>query len=149
MKIAIGSDHAGYELKDYLSRHMATRGITVTDLGGFKPEAIDYPVAGLRVAQAVAQGQYDLGVLICGTGVGISLAANKVPGIRAVVCSEPYSAKLSRVHNDSNILSLGARVVGEELAVMILDEWLNASFEGGRHQRRVDLITDIEKQYSK
>ena len=145
MKIAIGSDHAGYGLKDHLKAHIEGRGIQVEDLGGFDPEPIDYPVAGLRVAKGVAAGDYDLGVLICGTGVGISISANKVRGIRAVVCSEPYSAVLSRRHNNSNILALGARVVGDELAVMILDQWLDAEFEGGRHQRRVDMIMEIEK----
>lgn len=149
MKIAIGSDHAGYTLKDHLKAHLEGRGIAVEDLGGFAPEAIDYPVAGLRVAKGVAAGDYDLGVLICGTGVGISISANKVRGVRAVVCSEPYSAAMSRRHNNSNILALGARVVGDELAVMILDQWLDAEFEGGRHARRVDLIGDIEKEYGR
>lgn len=149
MKIAIGSDHAGYALKDHLKAHMEGRGIQVEDLGGFDPEPIDYPVAGLRVAKAVAAGDYDLGVLICGTGVGISISANKVRGIRAVVCSEPYSAVLSRRHNNSNILALGARVVGDELAVMILDQWLDAEFEGGRHARRVGLIGEIEQEYGR
>lgn len=149
MKIAIGSDHAGYVLKDHLKAHMEGRGIQVEDLGGFDPEPIDYPVAGLRVAKGVAAGDYDLGVLICGTGVGISISANKVRGIRAVVCSEPYSAVLSRRHNNSNILALGARVVGDELAVMILDQWLDAEFEGGRHARRVGLIGDIEQEYGR
>lgn len=149
MKIAIGSDHAGYALKNHLKAHMEGRGIQVEDLGGFDPEPIDYPVAGLRVAKAVAAGDYDLGVLICGTGVGISISANKVRGIRAVVCSEPYSAVLSRRHNNSNILALGARVVGDELAVMILDQWLDAEFEGGRHARRVGLIGEIEQEYGR
>lgn len=145
MNIAIGSDHAGYELKDYLKKHLETLGHEVTDLGGFAPEAIDYPVAGARVARAVAAGQHPLGVLICGTGVGISIAANKVRGVRAVVCSEPYSAVMSRKHNDSNILAMGARVVGTELAAMILEQWLAAEFEGGRHARRVGLLAEMEQ----
>ena len=98
------------------------------------------------MGKAVANGDVDLGILICGTGVGISLAANKVEGVRAVVCSEPFSAKLSRIHNNTNVLAFGARVVGSELAKMIVDEWLGASFEGGRHQRRVDMIMDIENK---
>ena len=147
MKIAFGSDHAGYELKDRLMAYVKERGFDAENLGGFKPEAIDYPLAGRQVAEAVAASKYDLGVLICGTGVGISIAANKVPGIRAVVCSEPYSAVMSRRHNNSNILAMGARVVGDELALMILEQWLDAEFEGGRHARRVGLIGDIETEY--
>ena len=107
-------------------------------------ERCDYPIYGEKVANAVASGEVDLGILTCGTGVGISLAANKVKGIRAVVCSEPYTAKLSRMHNNTNILAFGARVVGPELAKMIVDEWLNAEYEGGRHQVRVDMIAEIE-----
>lgn len=144
MKIAIGSDHAGYELKDFLKKHMEEKGLVVTDLGGHAPEAIDYPLVGQRVAAGVVAGEYDLGVLICGTGVGISIAANKVRGVRAVVCSEPYSAVMARRHNNSNILALGARVVGTELAAMILDQWLAAEFEGGRHARRVGLMEETE-----
>jgi ribose 5-phosphate isomerase B len=149
VKIAIGSDHAGYDLKDYLTEHMQKRGVEVVDLGGFKPERMDYPVIGEKVGGAVAKGEYDRGVLICGSGVGISISANKVPGIRAVVCSEPYSAMMSRLHNDSNILAIGARVVGQELALMILDTWLDTEFEGGRHADRVGLIRKIENKYSK
>jgi ribose 5-phosphate isomerase B len=148
MKIAIGSDHAGYELKEYLTGHLQKRGIEAVNLGGFKPERMDYPVIGERVAGAVARGEYSKGVLICGSGVGISISANKVPGIRAVVCSEPYSAMMSRLHNDSNILAMGERVVGKELAVMILDAWLDTEFEGGRHADRVGLIHGIEEKYS-
>lgn len=146
MKIAIGSDHAGYELKQQLAHFMRTRGMEVDDLGGFAPEAIDYPVAGERVAQKVAAGDYDLGVVICGTGVGMAITCNKIHGVRCVVCSEPYSAVMSRRHNNANVLALGARVVGTELACMILDEWLNAEFEGGRHARRVGFISEIEEK---
>lgn len=149
MKIAIGSDHAGYTLKDHLAQHLRELGHTVEDKGGFAPNPCDYPVSGEAVANAVAAGECELGVAICGTGVGISISANKVPGIRCVVCSEPYSAKLSRQHNNANVLALGARVVGDELAVMILDEFLNAEFEGGRHARRVGLIMDIEHKHLK
>lgn len=149
MKIAIGSDHAGYKLKAHLKNYLEENNIEYHDFGGYEPERIDYPLAGEAVADAVAGGEYDRGILICGSGVGISIAANKVPGIRAVVCSEPYSALLSREHNDSNVLCMGERVVGSELAVMILRTWLAGEYEGGRHQKRVDLIAQIEKKHSK
>ncbi len=110
------------------------------------PESCNYPEFGEKVGRAVVSGEVDCGILICGTGVGISLAANKVKGVRAVVCSEPYSAKLSKQHNNTNILAFGARVVGIELAKMIIDEWLGAEFEGGRHQTRVDMIMAIENK---
>ncbi|MGI6109575.1 MAG: ribose 5-phosphate isomerase B [Eubacteriaceae bacterium] len=144
MKIAIGNDHAGVELKNEITEHLQERGIEVINFGTDTAESVDYPVYGKKVAHAVADGQADLGVLVCGTGVGISLAANKVHGIRAVVCSEPFSARLSRQHNNSNILSMGARVIGPGTAMDIVDAWLDAEFEGGRHQRRVDLIEDPE-----
>ena len=144
MKIAIGCDHVGWELKPIIAEHLRQRGYDVEDFGCHSAERCDYPAYGEAVARAVASGQCDLGVLICGTGIGISLAANKVRGIRAAVCSEPYSARLTRQHNDANIIAFGARVVGPDLAKMIVDEFLDASFEGGRHQRRVDAITDIE-----
>ena len=144
MKIAIGNDHAAVELKNIISDHLKERGFEVVNFGTDSTESFDYPIAGYKVGRAVASGECDLGVLICGTGVGISLAANKVEGVRAVVCSEPFSAKLSRMHNNTNVLAFGARVVGSELAKMIVDEWLDAEFEGGRHQRRIDMITAIE-----
>ncbi len=144
MKIAFGSDHAGYELKETLMTHAKARGFSCENLGGFAPESIDYPLAGERVAKAVAAGEYDRGVLVCGSGVGISISANKVKGIRAVVCSEPYSAKMAREHNDANVLAMGERVVGPELAIMILDTFLDANFEGGRHAQRVEMIKEIE-----
>ena len=146
MKIAIANDHSAVELKNIIKEHLESKGYEVLNLGTDSTESCDYPVYGEKVGRAVADGEADLGIAICGTGVGISLAANKVKGIRACVCSEPYTAKLSRMHNNSNILAFGARVVGSELAKMIVDEWLNASFEGGRHQRRVDMIMDIENK---
>ena len=146
MKIAIASDHGGYALKEQVKQHLLERGVEVEDLGTHSEDSVDYPVYGKLCGQTVASGKADLGVVVCGTGIGISIAANKVKGIRACVCSEPYTAKLSRMHNNSNILAFGARVVGSELAKMIVDEWLNASFEGGRHQRRVDMIMDIENK---
>lgn len=144
MKIAIGNDHTALEMKAAIKAHLEGKGYEVLDLGTNSTDSCDYPVYGEKVGRAVVDGEADLGIAICGTGVGISLAANKVKGVRACVCSEPYTAKLSRMHNDSNVLAFGARVVGVELAKMIVDEWLNASFEGGRHQRRVDMLMDIE-----
>ena len=144
MKIAIGNDHTALEMKEAIKAHLEVNGYEVLDLGTNSTDSCDYPVYGEKVGRAVVDGEADLGIAICGTGVGISLAANKVKGVRACVCSEPYTAKLSRMHNDSNVLAFGARVIGVELAKMIVDEWLNASFEGGRHQRRVDMLMDIE-----
>ena len=144
MKIALGCDHVGFEHKALVIEHLAAKGIEVIDLGTHSSESTDYPQYGLAVANAVVAKEADLGLLICGTGVGISLAANKVVGIRAVVCSEPYSAKLSRMHNDTNVLCYGARVVGSEMAKMIIDNWLEAEFEGGRHAARVAQISAIE-----
>lgn len=144
MKIAIGSDHVGLELKKEIIDYLVEKGIEVKDFGTDSPERCDYPVYGYKVAMAVSSGEFDKGILICGTGVGMSLAANKIKGIRCVVCSEPYSALLSRKHNDTNILAMGARVVGAELAKMIVDCWINAEYEGGRHQKRVEMIAQIE-----
>ena len=144
MKLAIGNDHAGVEMKKEIKEYLESKGYEVIDVGTNSTESFHYPISGYKVAKMVVNKEADAGILICGTGVGISLAANKVKGIRCVVCSEPFSAKLSRNHNDSNVLSLGSRVVGSELAKMILDVWLESAFEGGRHQSRVDLVTDIE-----
>ena len=146
MRIGIGNDHSAVEMKREVMKFLQDLGYEVINYGTDSTESCDYPVYGEKVGQAVASKEVDLGILICGTGVGISLAANKVKGIRAVVCSEPYSARLSRQHNNTNILALGARVVGIELAKMIIEEWLSAEFEGGRHQRRVDMIMDIENK---
>ena len=146
MKIGLGNDHSAVDMKKEILAHLEEKGYQVIDIGTNSPESCDYPVFGERAGKMVASGEADLGILICGTGVGISLAANKVKGVRACVCSEPYSAKLSRMHNDTNILAFGARVVGTELAKMIVDEWLAAEFEGGRHKRRVDMIMEIEKR---
>ena len=142
--IALGSDHAGRGLKEEIKKLLDERGLEYTDFGTDTDDSCDYPVYGYAAASAVASGKCDRGLLFCGTGVGISLAANTVKGIRCVVCSEPYSAKMSRLHNNSNMLALGSRVVGTELARMIVETWLDADFEGGRHQRRVDLISAIE-----
>ena len=145
MRIGIGNDHVAIELKNTIKEHLEQQGYEVVDFGTNSPERFDYPISGYKVGKAVASGDVDLGVLICGTGVGISLAANKVHGIRACVFSDPYSAKLSREHNNTNIIAFGARVVGPELAKMIVDEWLGATFQGGRHQRRIDMLAEIEE----
>lgn len=146
MKIAIGNDHSAVEMKQQVVAFLQELGHEVVNYGTDSEESCDYPAFGEIVGKAVASKEADCGILICGTGVGISLAANKVKGVRAVVCSEPYSAKLSKMHNNTNILAFGARVVGIELAKMIISEWLDAEFEGGRHQRRVDMIMDIENK---
>lgn len=144
MKIAMGNDHTALDMKSQIAEHLREKGHEIIDFGTNSEKSCDYPMYGELAANAVASGEANCGILICGTGVGISLAANKVHGIRAVVCSEPYSAMLSKQHNDTNILAFGARVIGIELAKMIVDSWLGASFEGGRHQRRVDMIMDIQ-----
>ena len=146
MKIGIGNDHSAVEMKREVMKFLQDLGYEVVNYGTDSTESCNYPVYGEKVARAVVAKEVDLGIVICGTGVGISLAANKVKGIRAVVCSEPYSARLSRQHNNTNILAFGARVVGIELAKMIIEEWLNAEFEGGRHQERVNMIMDIENR---
>jgi len=143
--IAIGSDHAAYLFKEEIKAYLVGGGYEVQDYGASGLERVDYCDFGFRVGEAVASGECEKGIVFCGTGVGISISANKVKGIRAVVCSEPYSAKLSREHNDTNVLALGARVVGIELAKMIIDAWLNAKFEGGRHGERIRKISQYEQ----
>ena len=142
--IVIGSDHGGFSLKEEIKKHLEARGTQYVDIGCHNTNSVDYPDIAKEACQKITDGQCKMGILICGTGIGISMAANKVKGIRAVVCSEPYSAKLSREHNNTNILAFGARVVGIEMAKMIIDEWLAAEFMGGRHQTRVDMIMAIE-----
>ena len=146
MKIGIGNDHSALEMKAEIIDFLRERGCEVVDYGTNSTESCDYPVYGEKVARAVAAGEVDQGILICGTGLGISLAANKVKGIRAAVCSEPYTAMMARLHNDCNILAFGARVIGPEMAKMIVRTWLDTEFEGGRHQRRGGLITKIEEE---
>lgn len=144
MKVAFGCDHAGYVLKEAVVAHLKEMGHEVVDFGCYSPERVDYPVQGEKAARAVASGECALGVLICGTGIGISLAANRVHGIRAAVCSEAYSAELTRRHNDANMIAFGARVVGEGTACAILDAFFNAKFEGGRHAQRVAMLDEIK-----
>lgn len=146
MKIGIGNDHSALELKAEIIEFLENKGHEVVDFGTNSAESCDYPVYGEKVARAVVSGEVDQGILICGTGLGISLAANKVKGIRAAVCSEPFTARMARQHNNCNILAFGARVVGGELAKMIVETWLDTEFEGGRHQRRVDMISAIEEK---
>lgn len=144
MKIGIGNDHSAVEMKQEISKYLQSKGYEIVNYGTDSTESYPYPTAALNVANAVVENKVDCGILICGTGIGIGIAANKVKGIRCATCSEPYSAKLSKMHNNSNILSFGARVVGVELAKMIVDSWLEAEFEGGRHAQRVQMIQDIE-----
>ena len=143
--IAIGADHGGVNLKLAIQEYFDAEGIRYKDFGTNDLSSIDYAPIAAEVAKSVANGECEKGILCCGTGIGISIACNKVKGIRAVVCSEPFSAKLSRQHNNSNVLCMGGRVVGPELAKMIVQEWLDAEFEGGRHRRRVGEIREIEE----
>lgn len=145
MKLAIGNDHVAVEMKKDIKAYLESLGHEVIDVGTNSTDRFNYPVSGYKVAKLVTEGKVDRGILVCGTGVGISLAANKVHGIRACVCSEPYTAKLSRQHNNTNIIAFGARVIGIETAKMIVDEWLAAEYEGGRHQTRIDMIKEIEE----
>ncbi|MFC2583341.1 MAG: ribose 5-phosphate isomerase B [Lachnoanaerobaculum saburreum] len=149
MRIGVGNDHAAVELREIIIKYLKNAGHEVFEYGAKEGEKCDYPIPGRDVAEAIAAGKLDKGVLICGTGIGISLAANKVPGIRAAVCSEPYSAKMASLHNNAQIIAFGARVVGSEMAKMIVDTFLSTEYEGGRHQNRLDIITEIEEKYSR
>lgn len=141
--IALGSDQAGYELKQEIIKHLEERGLEYKDYGSYNADPVDYPIYGKKVAHAIVDGECDKGILICGTGIGISIAANKVKGIRAAVCSDCFSAEATRLHNDANILAFGARVIGPGLAVKIVDTFLDTEFSGvERHQRRVDMIEE-------
>lgn len=144
--IAIGSDHGGFALKQEIMKHLEAAGYAYKDYGTYTADSCDYPVYGEAVARAVASGEAERGILICGTGIGISISANKVKGIRAALCGDCYSAEMTRRHNDANILALGARVLGPGLALKIVDTFLTTEFEGGRHARRVALISDIENR---
>jgi len=146
--IVIGSDHGGLNLKAALRSYLDRRGFTVSDAGTDSDASVDYPDFGLKVAESVAAGTADLGVLICGTGIGMSIAANKVPGIRAALVTDVFMARMAKEHNNANILVLGGRVLDEQKACDLVGAWLDATFEGGRHQGRLDKITEIEKKYS-
>ena len=143
--IAIGADHGGFELKEHIKKHLDELGLEYKDYGTYSEESVDYPDCAKPVCEAVMDGTADKGILICGTGIGISIAANKHKGIRAALCSNVYSAKMTKVHNNANVICLGGRVTGRELAFMIVDAWLNAEYEGGRHQARIDKIHAIEE----
>ena len=142
--IAIGSDHGGYDLKQRVVKYLEEKGFEVKDVGCHSKASCDYPVFGHAVAQAVAEGECQKGIVICTTGIGISISANKVAGVRCALCSDTLSAKMTRLHNDANVLCMGARVIGAGLACELVDVFINTEFEGGRHQRRVDQITAIE-----
>ena len=142
--IAIGSDHGGYELKEHIKKHLDELGVQYKDFGTYSEESVDYPDCALPVCKAVTSGEAEKGILICGTGIGISIAANKVKGIRAALCSDVYSATMAKEHNNANVICLGGRVTGRELAFMIVDAWLNAEHLGGRHSNRIEKIHAIE-----
>lgn len=146
MKIMIGCDHAGWELKEFLTPHLQALHHEVEDIGTHGPESVDYPQYGVRVAQAVAEGKAERGILLCGSGLGMCMVANRVPGVRAVNVCEPFAAKMSRRHNDSNVLCLAGRFIGRDLALEIVTVWLSETFEGGRHQRRVELIERLTQK---
>lgn len=144
--IAIACDHGGYALKEALKAHLTELGLEYRDFGTNSTDSCDYPDYAAPAARAVASGECDRGIVICTTGIGVSIVANKVPGVRCALCSDPLSAQMTRRHNDTNMLALGAGIVGRNLAFEIADVWLNTAFEGGRHQRRVDKITALERQ---
>jgi ribose 5-phosphate isomerase B len=146
MKIAMGNDHSAVEMKDTIKAYVESKGYEVIDFGTNSTASCDYPEFGEKVGRAVADGEADYGIAICGTGIGIGIAAGKVKGVRVCTCSEPYSARMSRRHNNTNVLTFGARVVGVEMAKMIVDEWLDNQYEGERHARRVGMLADIESR---
>lgn len=145
MKIAIASDHGGRELKENIIVLLREKGLEIIDYGVDNPESVDYPDYGIKVANAVSKGIAERGILSCGTGIGMSIVANKFPDVRAALCYDMFTARMSRLHNDANILVLGGRVLDKEIALMMVDVWLRTGFEGGRHQRRLDKISEIEK----
>jgi ribose 5-phosphate isomerase B len=146
LKIALGSDHGGFNLKQEIGKWLQENGYSCEDFGTFSAESCDYPDIASKVARAVAGKEFDKGIIVCGTGIGVSIAANKVPGIRAALCHDTFSARASREHNDANILTLGERVIGRGLALEIVDVWLKADFAEGRHKKRVDMITALEEK---
>jgi len=144
--IVIGCDHAAYQLKEILKAQLINEGLEVEDVGAFGPESVDYPKIGIEVAARVSQGHCRRGILLCGTGLGMSMVANRYPHVRAALCNDLFSAAMSRRHNDANILVMGGRVVGDVLALEILKTWLETPFEGDRHQRRLDLFDNISEK---
>ena len=146
MKIAVGCDHGGLEHKNAIAEHLKERGFEVTDYGIYEQKSVDYPEIAQKLCDGIVNGDNELGILVCGTGIGMSIAANKVNGIRAAACSEHFSAKYTRLHNNSNVLCLGGRVIGVGTAIELADLFVDTQFEGGRHQRRIDMIPDIENK---
>ncbi len=146
LSVALAGDHGGYALKEALKAHLAAKGILCEDFGCHSAESCDYPIFAEKAARAVADGKCSLGVVVCTTGIGVSMVANKVKGVRCALCHEPWSAQMTRRHNDANMLAIGAGVTGTNLALEILDAFLSSEFEGGRHQRRVDLIKEVENR---
>ncbi len=150
MRLAVASDHGGFRLKTEIIKFFREKGIDFEDLGTYSEDSVDYPDYALAVAEAVAGGRFDLGVVCCGTGIGVSISANKVPGIRAALCHDTFSARMAREHNDANVIALGQRVIGSGLALEIVRAFLGSKFQGGgRHSRRVEKICGIEQKYSK
>lgn len=143
MKIALGSDHAGFQLKESMKRHLDSRNLEYTDFGVFSMDSSNYPEYAYKVANTIFQKNHDRGILICGTGIGMCITANKIKGVRAALAHDINTAQLSRLHNDANVLCLGGRELKESVAMDIVDVWLNTSFEGGRHQKRIDLINKL------
>lgn len=149
MRIILGCDHGGLEMKEAIHGMLKTLDMDATDVGTINEDSVDYPDFAAKVAGAVSSGEADRGIAVCGTGIGMSIVANKYPGVRAALCHDSYTARMSRLHNDANVLVLGGRVIGREVALEILKVWLATPFEGGRHQRRLDKIADIEKSVCK
>ncbi len=143
MKVVIACDHGGFELKETVKEHLIKKGYSVIDIGTNNTESVDYPDYGKRAGEMVADNKAERGIVICGTGIGISIAANKVDGIRCALCTNEYMAKMSRQHNNANMLALGNRVIGRDLALSIVDVWMNTEFEGGRHEKRVNKLMEI------
>lgn len=149
MKVAIASDHGGYQHKEAIKNHLDELGIEYKDFGTHSPDSVDYPDYARPVSEAVTSGEYDRGILICGTGIGMSIAANKVKGIRCALVHDVFTAQVTRQHNDSNVLAMGQRVIGEGLALLIVETWLKGEFEGGRHRARIDKIKVLEDAYDR
>jgi len=148
MKIAIACDHGGLELKETVAAHLKSRGCGVTDLGTHGTDSVDYPQYAMAVVREVLEKRADRGILLCGSGIGMCMVANRIPGVRAIMASEPYAAKMGRRHNNSNILCLGGRFIGPGLALEIVDTWLQEPFDGGRHQRRLDLMEELARGFA-
>lgn len=144
--IAIGSDHGGFELKEHIKKHLEERSLEYKDFGCYDENSVDYPDIAEKVCNAINSGDADKGILVCGTGIGISIAANKIDGIRAAHCHDVYSAEMTKRHNNANVICMGGRIIGRELAFKIIDAWLDAEFEGGRHQKRIDKIHALENK---